>query len=285
MSTPPLDYSHVPRLLAPATDLTGTQPVARAVSFPASGGVQFVDALGAVVNPATLTGAALLAATQTFTGFNTFAPGNATRAAGSPSFDVDMTATQTLSATLNVTQFGVRFKAPVFDKVIGQPDLDGAATVYISGAPTGTATTTAQLVALYVESGMTLLSGATRIGAGLTVSGVSLLNADTTVDGKLIVTGDAEVRGNLAFQNGYTITDSQANSAIITSSGNDYMIQVRNTGTLRFNVGVGGTVEIGDAATSLVGFYGHPAIAQQTGVAVTAPGIHAALVALGLITA
>lgn len=38
-------------------------------------------------------------------------------------------------------------------------------------------------------------------------------------------------------------------------------------------------------AAPLVAFYGTTAIALQTGVAVTAPGIHAALVALGLITA
>lgn len=39
------------------------------------------------------------------------------------------------------------------------------------------------------------------------------------------------------------------------------------------------------AAAPAVGFYGTAAIVQQTGVAVTAAGIHAALVNLGLITA
>jgi hypothetical protein len=38
-------------------------------------------------------------------------------------------------------------------------------------------------------------------------------------------------------------------------------------------------------AAPLVAFYGTTAIALQTGVAVTSIGIHAALVALGLITA
>lgn len=46
-----------------------------------------------------------------------------------------------------------------------------------------------------------------------------------------------------------------------------------------------GDVSLGDAAADKVGFYGHATIAQQTGVAVSAAGIHAALVALGLITA
>lgn len=44
-------------------------------------------------------------------------------------------------------------------------------------------------------------------------------------------------------------------------------------------------LQICSAAAQPLGFYGHAAIAQQTGVAVTAGGIHAALVALGLFTA
>ncbi len=51
------------------------------------------------------------------------------------------------------------------------------------------------------------------------------------------------------------------------------------------NLSVTGNSAIGNAGADTVGFYGHAGIAQQTGVAVTAAGIHAALVALGLITA
>jgi len=43
-------------------------------------------------------------------------------------------------------------------------------------------------------------------------------------------------------------------------------------------------IRVGATGAS-VGFYGTTPIALQTGVAVTAAGIHAALVALGLITA
>ncbi len=42
---------------------------------------------------------------------------------------------------------------------------------------------------------------------------------------------------------------------------------------------------IGTSASQKIGFYNKLPVAQQTGVAVTAGGIHAALVALGLITA
>lgn len=44
-------------------------------------------------------------------------------------------------------------------------------------------------------------------------------------------------------------------------------------------------VKVANAATETVGFYGSVGVALQTGVAVDAAGIHAALVALGLITA
>jgi len=45
-------------------------------------------------------------------------------------------------------------------------------------------------------------------------------------------------------------------------------------------------MEFGESSSApLVGFYGTAAIALQTGVAVSAAGVHAALVALGLITA
>jgi hypothetical protein len=46
----------------------------------------------------------------------------------------------------------------------------------------------------------------------------------------------------------------------------------------------GGDILIGDAADA-IGFYGETPVAQQTGVAVSSAGIHAALVTLGLITA
>lgn len=43
--------------------------------------------------------------------------------------------------------------------------------------------------------------------------------------------------------------------------------------------------KIGTSAGQKMGFYGTTPIAQQTGIAVSAAGIHAALVALGLFTA
>jgi len=56
------------------------------------------------------------------------------------------------------------------------------------------------------------------------------------------------------------------------------------TVTAPVNQFVGQDIQVASSAGT-VGFYGTTPIAKQTGVAVTAAGIHAALVALGLIAA
>ena len=43
--------------------------------------------------------------------------------------------------------------------------------------------------------------------------------------------------------------------------------------------------KVANSTTEVLGFYGATGVAKQTGVAVSAAGIHAALVALGLIAA
>lgn len=49
-------------------------------------------------------------------------------------------------------------------------------------------------------------------------------------------------------------------------------------------VGDAPSISVGNSA-AVIGFYGATPVAKQTGVAVSAAGIHAALVALGLIAA
>lgn len=44
-------------------------------------------------------------------------------------------------------------------------------------------------------------------------------------------------------------------------------------------------VVVGSSTSETLGFYGSAGVAKQTGVAVTAAAVHAALVALGLISA
>lgn len=58
-------------------------------------------------------------------------------------------------------------------------------------------------------------------------------------------------------------------------------------GTTNPAVVTGGTggAKVANSTTETLGFYGATGVAKQTGVAVTAGAIHAALVALGLIAA
>ena len=88
------------------------------------------------------------------------------------------------------------------------------------------------------------------------VTMLTLDNAGTLSVGSWLFSGDT----------GTQIVASGAGSDIeLCDSGSNIVVQVTDTGRL--------------------GFYNHAATAQQTGVAVTAAAIHAALVNLGLITA
>ena len=71
----------------------------------------------------------------------------------------------------------------------------------------------------------------------------------------------------------------------IRSEGDTAAVRLRtlNASTLEFGTNSGKAIEIGTAGQ--LGFYGAAPVAKQTGVAVTAAGIHAALVNLGLIAA
>ncbi len=88
----------------------------------------------------------------------------------------------------------------------------------------------------------------------------------------LSVTGDASVSGTLTAPT-QAVTDlALANDLTIAEGGN--VILGTTTGT-----------KIGTATTQKLGFYNATPIVKQTGVAVTAEAVHAALVALGLIGA
>jgi len=71
----------------------------------------------------------------------------------------------------------------------------------------------------------------------------------------------------------YTFDTAGGAWTLYDASGNPLVV---NTADKRIRIG---------ETDSYVGFYGTAPIVLQTGVAVTAGGIHAALVALGLITA
>lgn len=110
----------------------------------------------------------------------------------------------------------------------------------------------------------------------------NLINGGT-VTGDLHVTGTvfANISGTVAPGpiSGATITASTVNSSIIGGT-----TAAAGTFTTLTGTSLAVTGNISADATKL-GFYGHATTVQQTGVSVTAAGIHAALVNLGLITA
>jgi hypothetical protein len=114
------------------------------------------------------------------------------------------------------------------------------------------------------DAGVATFSGAVAMSSGLTSTGVSTFAGLASVTGGTIAVG-----AGLAF----AFVDGAEGGAIQTFSNRKLTINA-----------LGNAVEIGAAAGSL-GFYGTAAIAKQTGVAVSAAGIHAALVALGLFAA
>ena len=76
-----------------------------------------------------------------------------------------------------------------------------------------------------------------------------------------------------------TFTGNQTFTGTVDFQGDITMSDVN------FILGTAPGTEFGTAAANRLGFYGATPTAQLTGVAVTAIGIHAALVTLGLITA
>ena len=89
----------------------------------------------------------------------------------------------------------------------------------------------------------------------------------------------------------WQVTDSNGNTALDVDDAAD-IGKTRSSITTGFNTldnGEGDMITNGNAklagAAKTLGFYGATGVAKQTGVAVDAAAIHAALVALGLITA
>lgn len=236
------------------------------LAFPAAGNIQVIDAAGNVdyiPTSAAPGDAALLAATQTFTGVNTFQPVNGTRVANvaTPLFDIDVSSVQTLTSPSGQIQAGVRITAPTFDAAAG-PDLDAGVTLLIIGPPTGSALG-AEAYSLAVFSGDTLLGGA--------------LNVDY----------DVTVGGNLNFKGDYTISNPlDPTSPSVSVLGSDYKIQLGGAGQINLDAGATGSVQVGGNAACQLGFYGHATTAQQvlaTGAGATVDNVITALQALGLV--
>lgn len=116
-------------------------------------------------------------------------------------------------------------------------------------------------------------------------SGSTVLALSAVTDTPVLVLESVAGTGLLTLTAGVTnSTISAFDDLTLRSNGNDVLVIDGTTRRATFidEVTIGGEF---DHNGSTVGFYGTTPIAKQTGVAVTAAAIHAALVALGLIGA
>lgn len=131
---------------------------------------------------------------------------------------------------------------------------------------------------------------ATTTGAQQTLIGADTGQSSGTASNDIVCLGFRSMcNGHNAIAIGSGVLAGAAGTVAIgrDNAGTSASSTVANEiklGTALHTVQVIGNASIGGAATN-VGFYGTAPIAKQTGVAVTAGGVHAALVALGLIAA
>lgn len=93
--------------------------------------------------------------------------------------------------------------------------------------------------------------------------------------------------GFVSVSAGTALGMAGATASLIATTGNASVVAT-HAGAKVILSDLGGTsdgIQVGNSAASKVGLYGTAPIAKQTGVAVTAAAIHAALVALGVFSA
>lgn len=157
------------------------------------------------------------------------------------------------------------------------------------------ASATHPVVAHYSAGGdaqpqMTLRPSKLEFGAGGATAVDTVLERDAAA--RLRLTGSVKATGHGRFEGTGTLA-GPAGAEIGTVSGTAYLVAYNRDGAAyvpldvtgsAVSVKASGTTRIGADGTGL-GFFGAAPVAKPTGVAVTAAGIHAALVSLGLIAA
>lgn len=131
------------------------------------------------------------------------------------------------------------------------------------------------------KGSLTIIGGYFRVGDGSAVRLTGTTKAVTILGALTVYTNAAA--GAILDGNAQTLTSlTLAGNRLTNSSGTDGGTRVK--GSITVTNGFEQMLD-GHKVSGKIGFYGMPPIAQQTGVAVTAAAIHAALVNLGLITA
>lgn len=119
------------------------------------------------------------------------------------------------------------------------------------------------------SGGLVQLTSATSMGLTATTTFTVAAGGNVVVSGAALVSlttpGDISITGNSS----------------VTISAGAGPVDINGLGTVKLDSVAG--VVVSNAAAHPVGFYGSAGVAKQVGVPVTAAGIHAALVALGLI--
>lgn len=120
--------------------------------------------------------------------------------------------------------------------------------------------------------------------SGNTVLGSTNTN-NTTINGNVGVNVDVTGSPGTEFTIAPSSGGSQASLVMKSGDASTLTINASNSNAASLAGTSTLSVSVPTKFTTTIGFYNTAPIAQQTGVAVTAAAIHAALVALGLITA
>lgn len=168
------------------------------------------------------------------------------------------------TSTLEMLDNDIKLRATSSSAQVVAESVGSEGQIFIK-ATGGTGSTTGGAITLEAE-GLVTITGHGDINA-------VLINSD--IDGGAVTISSSGV-GNtlnvLAIGTG-GLVQIGGSTVLMAESGGDHIMSVGATG-----------IEIG-ASGSSVGFYNATPVAKQTGVAVTAGAIHAALVNLGLISA
>ena len=210
---------------------------------------------------------------------------------------------------------GVMHNPATEDLNMNNFNIINATNITLSGTLTIDATTSDMLItntaavgAIQKPGGRISITSSDVVGGVSTQATLVLQAAATTPNATISLTDarkDSKIEIGHQSIGGAAIGDLRQIKIGVTSSGYNggeqidigstliggitNAINIGNTGTtclitMRGGTNVGSGIKIGTATNQRIGFYNTTPIPKQTGVAVTAAGIHAALVALGLIT-